>query len=173
MIRGVPAVAVEVGQVDATDECDPVIDHDRFLVVAVHGTLPRVQRDLDASAVDQPLADPPHVTSPWAQHRERSAGPDQNADRDSGRHLGQQPLERRWPLAADELEVRRDVPAGDVHMRPRCGHRLGHGRQRRRAIDQHLEGIAGPGWRIALSPTFRRRFDRPPPTDAVQPPSVM
>jgi hypothetical protein len=39
MAGGVEAVAVLGREVDSADECDPVVDDDRFLVVAVEGSL--------------------------------------------------------------------------------------------------------------------------------------
>src|SRR5207249_10958071 len=46
----IPAVAVETGQVDASHECDSVIDDDRLLVMAVQRALARIERALDLGA---------------------------------------------------------------------------------------------------------------------------
>src|SRR5829696_6479507 len=39
MLRGVPTIATEVGEIDATDESELVVDHDELLVVAVQEAL--------------------------------------------------------------------------------------------------------------------------------------
>ena len=48
MARSIPAIAIEGGEVDAPDVRDPVVDHDRLLVVTVHRPLARIQGALDA-----------------------------------------------------------------------------------------------------------------------------
>lgn len=55
-------------------------------------------------------------------------------------------------LAAHELEVRRQMPPGDVDVRARSGHRLGDGRHRLGAVDEHVELVARPRRRIAGGP---------------------
>ena len=55
--RSVETVAGEVGEVDATDECQLVVDDDELLVVTVHRALVRVQRADDLVAGAERFAD--------------------------------------------------------------------------------------------------------------------
>ncbi len=49
------------GEVDAADERDPVVDHDRLLVVAVQWPLLRIKPTLDAGVASQVGAHRAHV----------------------------------------------------------------------------------------------------------------
>ena len=63
MVTGVEAVAGFGCQVDAADEGDAVVDHDRLLVVAMQRPFVRVERALDLGAADELLAYLPHVAA--------------------------------------------------------------------------------------------------------------
>ena len=78
VVASVETVARLRRQVDAADERDPVVDHDRLLVVAVHRPLLGIERALDARVCGQPLAHLPHVAARRAEERERRARPDEH-----------------------------------------------------------------------------------------------
>ena len=75
MFLPIPAVAVETGQVDATHECDSVVDDDRLLVMTVQRALARIERALDPGAGDELIANLPHVAAPGPEDRERRPRP--------------------------------------------------------------------------------------------------
>jgi hypothetical protein len=66
MLGRVLTGAAKIGQVDAADKRDLVIDHDELLVVAVHRTLMRVQRSLGPRLAHELIG---------ARARQRSARP--------------------------------------------------------------------------------------------------
>ena len=122
---GVEAVAGLVGQVDAVDERDLVVDDDRLLVVAVDRVLARVAVGLDLRVARQVLDLGLDLLARRVEERDRRAGPDHDAHVDPLGQLGQQRADRQRVLAADQLEVRREVPAGQVDVRARAAQRLG------------------------------------------------
>ena len=157
MVLGIPSVAMEVGQVDATDERDAIIDHDRLLVVAVHRPLPGVERALDAAARHQLIANLSSIATPGPQHGQRRTGPDQDPNGKAGGDVGEQLPQDRRRLVSREGKVWREVPPRDMDVRPGC--RDGHGDRLECVgpIDQHLEGVSPPCWRSGLGPApFRR-----------------
>ena len=90
VVLGIPSVAMEVGQVDATDERDAIIDHDRLLMVAMHRPLPGVERTLNAAARHQLIANLSSIATPGPQHGQRRTGPDQHPNGKAGADVGEQ-----------------------------------------------------------------------------------
>jgi hypothetical protein len=135
----VVAIAAEVGHVDPTHERELAVDRDRLLVVAVKRMLARIGLALDSRAPGEVLHRLLHLAAGGVEHRYRRAGPHQHAHVDLLGQLGQQRAEhdRRIPLG--DLEVRFQVPAGDVHEAACSLQRVRDCRQRLRAIDQHVE----------------------------------
>ena len=106
--------------------------------------------------------------------RHRRAGPHEHAHVDALGQLGQQRAGDDRRLAADELEVRGEVPARDVDEIARVLHGLGDLRQRVRAVDQDLERAALARRRIAGRPqAVVGRLERPLPAQAPQAAAVL
>ena len=63
VLAGVEAVTAERREVDPADEGDLAVDDDQLLVVAVERPLARVQRDVDARAAGQLVADVPDLAA--------------------------------------------------------------------------------------------------------------
>ena len=63
VLLAVVRIAAVVREVDASDERDPVVDHDRLLVVAVHVTDTRVQLALDVGPPAEALRHRAHVAT--------------------------------------------------------------------------------------------------------------
>src|SRR6184192_3685502 len=147
---GIPSIAVEAGQVNATDERDPAIDNDRLLVVAVHRPLVRIQGTLDSS--------PGHEVSP---------------NLDAGGDFGQQLLQDGWALTPSHGELGREMPTGEVHRGSRFCDGKCHRLQRVRAVDHDIEGIAVARRRIATGPDARARIDRRAPAHTPKPSTVV
>ena len=78
MIARVEAVPVLRGDVDAADEGDSAVDHDRLLVVAVEGPLAAVHRTWDAR-LGELTGDLAHISARRAEERERRACPQKDA----------------------------------------------------------------------------------------------
>jgi hypothetical protein len=98
VLRRVPAIAAQVGEIDAADEGDLVVDHDELLVVAVQEALAIVERDADIGVAREL----PRVGSDLGTGRreevERRAGPEQHAHVDASRGgLGAVPRRRCLP----------------------------------------------------------------------------
>jgi hypothetical protein len=62
VLARIEAIAGLVGEVDPADERDLVVDHDRFLVMAVHRPLAAVELHPDLRPAGEPLAKLAHVT---------------------------------------------------------------------------------------------------------------
>ena len=161
VVGAVEAIAGLVGHVDAVDERDLVVDDDGLLVVAVDRVLARVAVGLDVGVARQLLHLGLDLLARGVKERDRRAGPHHHADVDALGQLGQQRADRDRALAADELEVRREVPAGDVHVRAGGAQGLGHRGQRGRAIDQDLQLAARPRRRVAGGKERRARAADP------------
>ena len=127
-------------------------------MVTVHRPLLRIERDLDARPVHQPVAHLAYLAAVGMEERERRARPGEHADRDPLRRLSQQPGERRAVLT--EPHPRSEVPARDVHVRAR-GLDVGRdARKRRDAVHEKLDGIAcAHRERRRLGPAERRRVE--------------
>ena len=170
----VEAVAGVVGEVDAVDEGQLSVDGDRLLVVAVEGVLARVHLAADARAArERPhgLAD---LRATRVEGRHGRPGPHEDAHVDALGQLGQQRPGDDRRLALDELEVRREVPTGDVDEVARVLHGLGDLRQRVRAVDEDLERAALARRRVAGRPqAVVGRLERPLPAQAPQAAAVL
>ena len=120
------------------------------------------------------MADAFDVCAVRMEERQRRAGPEQEAYRDAFGQLGEQGAKRHAGRVADESGVGRDVPAGDVDMRP-CLAQVGcDARQSLRTVDQHLERAAAPGRRLTRRPErVPGRLERALPADPPQAPGVM
>jgi hypothetical protein len=87
--------------------------------------------------------------------------------------LGKQIAKHNLLTLAYECEVRREVPPGQVNMGTRLPEFSGHDRQRLAAVDQDLDRVAGPHWRVAGCPPAGWRIERMAPANPSQPPPVM
>jgi hypothetical protein len=173
--RGVVAIAVQGGEVDAADEGHLVVDDHELLVVAVHRALLRVQCAADPSSAQELGARGPDVAAVRLEDRDGRALPQQDAHVSSLRDAGEQVAQARGLLAAIQAEVRGDVPSGDVDMRPRGRDRRVHARQRRGAVDEHLDRAAGARLEVAPrpQPPVVGWVDRRALPDTPQPPRVV
>ena len=88
--------------------------HDRLLVVAVERVLARVHLAADARAARERAHGLADLRARRMEGRHRRPGPHEHAHVDALGQLGQQRADDDRRLALDELEVRREVPAGDV-----------------------------------------------------------
>ena len=138
VLVGVVAVAGQRRQVDAADERDLVVDDHELLVVAVHQP-PCRRRARTGSSCRCTSCSRAALTVAAArlEHRHGRARPHEHAHRHALGGLGQQLLHRRGRARAG-VEVGLQVPRADVHVALRAADRLGHPRQRVRAVDQHL-----------------------------------
>ena len=154
MAGGVEAVAVLGREVDAADECDPVVDDDRLLVVAVEGPLARVERDT-ARASRRP------ADRASCGHR-RGKG-----ERAAAVHLPTRARARRSAPRARPAGVegppsrrcargrsRREAPTRDMDVRAGAPELRRDGRQRFGTVDEHLDRVAG-AWRVGSAPSRR------------------
>ena len=166
----VEAVARVRRQVDAADERDPVVDDDELLVVTVERTLPGVRGELDLRAEGQCMPDAVDVPAIGMEERQRRAGPHQHPHGDALGQSGEQAAELDAFRPAGEGEVRRDVPAREMDMRPGAPELGGEPRQRLGPIDEHLQRASLPRRWVAGRPEAAvRRLERPPPPEPAQP----
>ena len=126
--------------------------HDRLLVVAVERVLARVGLAVDARAAREGAHGLAHLRAAGMKGGDRRPGPHEDAHVDAFGELGEQRARGDRRLAADELEVRGQVPAGQVHEVAGALHRLGDGRQRLGAVDEHVERAALAWRRVAGGP---------------------
>ena len=145
MSGAVEAVAREAGEVDAADECDLVVDDHELLVMAVQRPLVRVERARDGSASAELVADPAYRTPGDRVERQGGASPQQHPYGHTVGGVGEQLAQDHRPLVRRQGKVRRDAPAGDVHVRACSRDRLGDPRERMFAVDQHLDRVAAVG----------------------------
>ena len=122
VVARVEAVAGVVGEVDAVDERQLAVDADRLLVVAVERVLARVDLAADARVAREGAHGLAHLRAAGVKGRDRRPGPDEHAHVDALGQLREQRARRDGRLAAHELEVRRQVPAGDVDEVARALH---------------------------------------------------
>jgi hypothetical protein len=121
-------------------------------VVAVKRVLARVRLAAYPRAADKPLDLRRYLLARGMKCRYRRARPDHHPHVDVLRELREQCAEDDRALTANELEVRCEVPAGDVDVRAGRLHGLGDRGERLRAVDQDVELVAR---------TRRRRSGRP------------
>ncbi len=118
MVARVIAVAVLRGHVDSTDEGDPVVDHDRLLVMAVHGPFSGVERAADACFRER-LPDLAHVPPGRPEQWKRRTGPQEYAHVDAVGELREEVAEDSRLALSREGEIGRYVPAGQINVRLR------------------------------------------------------
>ena len=174
MVARVEPVAGVVGHVDAADERDFAVDDHRLFVMAVERVLARIDLAADPRAADQVVDALAHLLARRVKRRHRRARPHEHPDVDPLGRLGQQLAEHPRPLAPDELEVRRDVPPGDVDVVPGVLDRVRDRRERLRAVDEHVERAAGARRWIARRPRpVVGRGEGTTPAEAAQAPVVL
>ena len=142
MVARVEPVAGVVGHVDAADERDLAVDDHGLLVVAVERVLARVGLATDARVPGEGSDRVAHLLARGMERRHRSARPHQNPHVEPLGRLRQQLAEHARARAADQLEVGRDVPPGDVDVVAGVLDRRGDLRERLGAVDQHIERAA-------------------------------
>ena len=142
-------------------------------MVAVHRPLSGIERALDRVAGGELVADLADGGPPGLHHGQRDARPDQYADRDACRSLGEQLLQDDRPLVPGHGKGRRAVPAGDVDVRSGSRDAHCHRMERVGSIDQHLDRVARSWRRIILSPSARRGIDGSGPANVLEPSPVV
>ena len=160
------------GQVDPADEGEAIVDDDRLLVVAVQGTLVRVERAGDAGAVAQAVSHLPHHRSRRPEERQGGSRPGEHAHIDAGRELSEQVAQDQRVVAAREWEVGGEVPPGEVDVRRRRREFLGDVRKSFGAVDEHVQRAPVARGR-SPSPTAPRRRERVVPAEPPEPPSMV
>ena len=118
----VPAVAAEVGEVDATDEGDLVVDHDELLVVAVQQALARVERARGRRCRGRARRGTARTAARLGREGlQRRAGPQQDADVDAAATASARSSRSDGGrLVALQREVRRHRPPRQAHAAPRA-----------------------------------------------------
>jgi hypothetical protein len=114
VVARVEAIAGVVGEVDPAREGQLAVDADRLLVMAVERVLAGIGLALDARRARERAHGLAHLGAGGVERRHRRARPHEHAHVDALGQLGEQRAEDDGRLAAHELEVRRDVPAGQV-----------------------------------------------------------
>ena len=142
--------------------------------MAVERVLARVHLAADARAARERADGLLHLRARRVEGRHRRAGPHEHAHVDALGQLGQQLTDDDRRLAADDREVGREVPAGEVDEVARVLHRLGDRGQRLRAVDEDVERATLARRRIAGRPqAVVGRLERPLPPQAPQAPAVL
>jgi hypothetical protein len=175
MIARVKAIAAKGGQIDAPDKGDLAVHDHQLLVVAMHRPLARIERTLNAGTAKQLLAHVAHGPAGGFEDGERCSTPQQHPHLDSLGEITEQIAQPRRLTIARQPEIRRDMPPGDMHMRPSAPQRVGDLRQRLRSVDQDLE-LAPRAWRRVPSDPQRRLtrgIQLVDPADTPQPAAVM
>ena len=173
VLAAVEAVTCLRGQVDATHEGDTIVDDDRLLVVTVKRPLPRVETAFDPGLLRELIAHLPDLAPGRAKERQRRTGPHEHAHVHTLGQFGQQVAQHHGALLAYEREVRREEPAGDVHMGPGGRQLRRHCRQRFGSVDQDLDRVALPRRRLSRRPANPIAIKRAFPTAATQSPPVV
>ena len=156
VIRRVVGIAAVEREVDAADVRDPVVDHDRLLVMTVRRSGAGIERGLDLRVARERSLHLANVSARGPERRDRRALPEQDAHVDPLGQLGQQDAHDERLLLAAERQLGREEPAGEMHVRRRRRHVRRHPRQRLRAVDQHLDRVPVAG-RRSLREVERRR----------------
>ena len=107
--------------------------------------------------------------------RSRRSRPQQHPDLDALGQITEQIAQPRRPIVARQPEIRRDVPAGDMHMRASAGQRLGDPWQRLPTVNQHLKRAPRARRGIGGSPQrwTARRIQLIDPANTLQPATMM
>ena len=155
-------------EVDPADEGDAVVDDDRLLVVAVERADARVHLALDRGLGAELVAHETHVCARGPEEPPRRTAPQQHAHVDPLRQLRQEIANDDGIVSPRQLQVRRQVPAGDVDVRLGLRKLLGDRGKRGGAVDQHLEVVALTRWRSGARVAATRRVERVLPADAAK-----
>ena len=91
----------------------------------------------------------------------------------SAQEVGQEIAKNDVLAIPPEREVRREVPAGEMHMRAGLKQRVRDGRESLPAVDQHVDLVARPHRWAAGRPAAARRVERALPADPPEPPPVV
>ena len=150
--RAVERVTAVECQVDPADEGHAIVDHDRLLVVRVHEAHARIDLALNLVRAAELLDHHADVTARGPEERDRRALPEQQPHVDPLRELGEQVTQDRRLRSPGQVELGREVPAEEMHVRCRLSKLLGDGREERGAVDQHLQGIPLSCRKRAMSP---------------------
>ena len=145
MTRPVEPVAGEVGEIDAAHEGQLVVDDHELLVVAMQRPFMRIERAHDLVALAERFPDAAHGTSRDRIQRQGSTSPEEHAHRHPASRVGEQIAQDRGCRPGRQREIRRDAPAGDVHVGAGARDRLGDARERHLAVDQHLDRVPAGG----------------------------
>ena len=173
MLLAVVGVSTVEREVDAPDEGDAIVDHDRLLVMAVHEPDAGVELAVDPVSKIEPLDHPPNLSAGRTEDRYRSATPDEHAHVDPLGQLGEQVSHDRGLVASRELELRGEEAAGEMDVGLRsCQLVCDHG-QERRSVDEDLDGVSRPYGQLASGPVGAVGLERAVPADLAQPPGVM
>ena len=125
----------------------------------------------DPGLLHQGIAHLSGLFSVWVKERKRRSRPAQHSNIDALSNIGQQLAQPLATLA--QLELRREEPAGEMHVRLRLLDLVGDPRQRCRAVDQDLEPIPVPRRRIGVGEPSCGRVKSPKPSDPSEPPPMM
>jgi hypothetical protein len=107
-------VSPELGQIDAADEVNFVVNDNELLMVAVNRVLTAIQFTTNPVAASKLVPRNTDRLARRGEDRRRRSGPEQHADRDPLGHISQQIAQRVRLDPPLELEVRAGEPAGDV-----------------------------------------------------------
>src|ERR1700761_4600855 len=152
MVAGVEAVAAEVGDVDAADERDLAVHHHGLLVMAVEWMLARVGHAADPRPAREHLDGVTYLAAGGTKSRHGGAGPDQDPHIEPLCRLREHWPQRSRALAAHQVEMWSEVPAGHVDEVARSLDRLSDSREGLGAIDQDVHRAARARRWIACCP---------------------
>ena len=141
MVARVEPVAAERGEVDPADERGLAVDDDELLVVAVHRPLVCVERERDARAVRERVADGGDAAPVGVEERQRRSRPRQHAYLDAlrrARRAGRGACAGRPRAGGSRARrtSRRARPTrAPIRSRPRSPRALG-------TVDHHVDRVA-------------------------------
>src|ERR1700692_4482704 len=140
--------------------------------MAVHRAIAWIESASNPRATHQAIHELARRRSRRLHDRHRCSRPDENADVDTIRGLGEKLADgdhRGMPLHG---KIRVNRPAGDVHVRASAAHRRSDRGQRGRPVDVHLQGIA-IAWGRGLGPGVAVPTKSTVPADTRKEPDVM
>ena len=143
-------------------------------MVAVKRMLARIALAPDPRPAGQRLDAFAHFLARGMEGRHRRARPDEHTDVDPLGRLGEELAEHARALSPDELEIRRDMPAGHVDVVAGARDRVCDQRERIGAVDEDLERAAVTRRGIAVCPeAVAGRLERATPAEAAQAPLML
>ena len=153
VLTRVEAISVFRGQVDASHECHPVVDHDRLLVVAMEGTLTGVERTMNVRSAAEFVSHVTNRASRRSESRQRGTRPSKHSDVNPLRQFREHVAQDRWGGAiAAKGEVGLKLPTGKPYVRPGSCDLIRNPRQRLFPINQDLERTSTTWQRVSLRP---------------------